>query len=169
MTTANRPHARTGTDPVPDTTARFSPVQIIALVYAVAFLLVGVAGFIPGLTTSYDSLRWFGHDSQAMLLGVFHVSVLHNAVHLLFGAVGLALFRSLSGARNFLRWGGILYLALWLYGLFVDFDSAANFVPLSEANNWLHLGLGATMVALSFLPHTPSEEHRLREERTRKP
>ena len=128
---------------------------------------MGIAGFIPGITTNYDSLQWFGHDSQAMLLGIFHLSVLHNVVHLLFGVAGLALFRSLPGARNFLRWGGILYLGLWLYGLFVDFDSAANFVPLSEANNWLHLGLGATMVALSFLPDAHREERRIPENRPR--
>lgn len=49
-------------------------------------------------------------------------------------------------------WGGIVYLLLAAYGVFIDYDSAANFVPLSDANNWLHLGLGVTMVALSFLP-----------------
>lgn len=165
MTTANRPN--TGTRDDARTSTGLTPIQIIALVYAAAFLLVGIAGFIPGITTNYSSLEWFGHDSEAMLLGIFHVSVLHNAAHLLFGVAGLALFRSVAGARNFLLWGGIIYLLLWIYGMIVDFDSAANFVPLSDANNWLHLGLGATMVALSFLPRSRRDESRIPENRPR--
>jgi hypothetical protein len=37
---------------------------------------------------------------------------------------------------------------LWLYGLIIDSDSAANFVPLNTADNWLHLLLGVGMVGL---------------------
>ena len=54
------------------------------------FLLIGVAGFIPGITSNYDQLQFAGHQSGALLLGVFQVSVLHNIVHLLFGATSLA-------------------------------------------------------------------------------
>ncbi|GAB3886930.1 hypothetical protein GCM10029964_052030 [Kibdelosporangium lantanae] len=67
---------------------------------AVVFLLVGVAGFIPGLTTGYDQIGFAGHDSMAMLLGVFMVSILHNIVHLLFGVVGLASARTPGSARG---------------------------------------------------------------------
>ncbi|MGP6175320.1 DUF4383 domain-containing protein [Corynebacterium sp. A21] len=129
-----------------------SPLQIIAIIYGIVFLLVGIAGFIPGLTSNLDTLHFAGHEGNAMLLGIFHVSILHNIVHLLFGVAGIVLSRTPGSARHFLLWGGLIYLALFLYGLFVDVDSAANFVPLNDANNWLHLGLGATMLVLSFLP-----------------
>lgn len=33
-----------------------SPVQIAALVVGVVFLLVGILGFVPGITTDYDLL-----------------------------------------------------------------------------------------------------------------
>ncbi|MFI7581534.1 DUF4383 domain-containing protein [Kocuria kalidii] len=134
-----------------DRPARRSPVRTAALLYGVVFLLVGVAGFIPGVTTGYDTMQFAGHESEAMLLGIFQVSILHNIVHLLYGIAGLALARSVSGARNYLRWGGAAYLLLWLYGLLVGEESAANFVPLNSADDWLHLFLGVTMVALSFL------------------
>lgn len=62
------------------------------------------------------------------------------------------------GGRQYLLWGGVVYLVLWLYGLFVGHDSPANFIPLNSADNWLHLGLGVTMVALSFLPRTSRTE-----------
>lgn len=125
-----------------------SPAQLVAAVVAVVFLLVGVAGFIPGVTTNYDQLTFAGHQSMAMLLGLFMVSVLHNIVHLLFGIVGLALARTSAGARGFLIGGGAVYLVLWLYGLIIDHGSAANFVPVNTADNWLHLGLGVGMIVL---------------------
>ncbi|MFL6105549.1 MAG: DUF4383 domain-containing protein [Marmoricola sp.] len=130
--------------------ARADVLRRTALVVGAAFLLVGIAGFVPGLTTHVGDLDLAGHDSGAQLLGVFGVSVLHNLVHLLFGVIGLALSRSAPGAKQFLVWGGAVYLALTVYGALIDRDSGANFIPVDEADNWLHLGLGAAMVALGF-------------------
>jgi hypothetical protein len=136
-----------------DRTARSltaTPVQTAATVVAVAFLAVGVLGFIPGVTTNYDTMMFGGHHSEAKLLGLFQVSILHNLVHLLFGIVGLALARTASGARNYLIGGGIVYLVLWIYGLVIDRTSAANFVPLNTADNWLHFVLGVAMIGLGI-------------------
>jgi hypothetical protein len=126
-------------------------VQKAALAVALAFLAVGVLGFIPGVTTDYDTMTFGGHHSDAMLLGIFQVSILHNIVHLLFGAVGLALARSAATAKTFLLGGGIIYLVLWIYGLVIDQSSSANFVPVNTADNWLHLVLGAAMVLLGVV------------------
>ncbi|MFI7600150.1 DUF4383 domain-containing protein [Actinoplanes sp. NPDC049681] len=126
-------------------------VQTAALAVAAVFALVGILGFIPGITTDYGAMTFAGHHSDAKLLGVFQVSILHNIVHLLFGAVGFALARTVSGARAYLIGGGAIYLVLWLYGLVVGQDSAANFVPLNTADDWLHLLLGLGMIALGFL------------------
>jgi hypothetical protein len=124
--------------------------QAAAAVGAV-FLLVGVAGFIPGITTPYGELGFAGHESSAELLGLFQVSVLHNLVHLLFGVAGLALARTMSGATNYLIVGGAIYLALWFYGLVIDHEGSANFVPVNDADNWLHLVLGIGMIALGLI------------------
>ncbi|MCA1672564.1 MAG: DUF4383 domain-containing protein [Actinobacteria bacterium] len=125
-----------------------SPVQLAAAVVGVVFLLVGVLGFIPTVTTDYDALQWAGNQSDALLLGIFQVSVLHNLVHLAFGVVGLVMARTPGAARTFLIGGGVIYLVLWIYGLVIDLDSAANIVPVNTADNWLHLGLAAGMIAL---------------------
>ena len=75
-----------------------TPVQNVARLVGVVFLLVGIAGFIPGLTTNlYDGLEFAGNDGNAELLGIFQVSVLHNIVHILFGIAGLALAATASG------------------------------------------------------------------------
>ena len=128
-----------------------STLQKAALVVAATFLAVGVLGFIPGITTDYDTMEFAGHESEAMLLGIFQVSILHNIVHLLFGVVGLMMARTFSGARGFLVGGGAVYLVLWVYGLLIDKDSGANFVPLNSADDWLHFALGAGMIALGLL------------------
>ena len=125
-------------------------MRLAATVVGVVFVVVGIAGFIPGVTTHYSDLTFAGHDSMAKLLGIFMVSVLHNVVHLIFGVVGLALARAGRSARLYLVVGGAVYLVLWIYGLVVDQMSAANFVPVNTADNWLHLGLGLGMIALGL-------------------
>jgi hypothetical protein len=127
-----------------------TPVQVAALAVGAVFALVGVLGFIPGITTGYGMLGFAGHESGAKLLGVFQVSILHNIVHLLFGVAGFLLARTVRGARGYLIGGGVVYLVLWLYGLLVDHDSGANFVPVNTADNWLHLLLGAGMIAIGL-------------------
>lgn len=115
------------------------------------FLLVGILGFIPGVTSNYESLGIAGHGSGALLLGIFQVSILHNLVHLLFGVAGILMARTPAQSKNFLLYGGIIYLVLWIYGLLIAPDSPANFVPVNNADNWLHLVLGLAMVALALL------------------
>ncbi|NBE84564.1 DUF4383 domain-containing protein [Micromonospora rubida] len=129
-------------------------VQQAAAAVAALFLLLGVLGFIPGITIGYHDMTFAGHTSGAKLFGLFQVSVLHNALHLLFGLAGLVLARSIGGSRIFLAGGGAIYLGLWLYGFAIEFSaehSAVNFIPLNDADNWLHLALGFGMLALGLL------------------
>ena len=140
---ATRPHATNS--------STRTLVQTAALAVAATFVLVGVLGFIPGITTPYSDLSFAGYESEAKLLGIFQVSILHNVVHLLFGVAGLALARSASTARSFLIGGGAVYLVLWIYGLLVDKTSQANFVPLNTADDWLHFVLGLGMIALGVV------------------
>lgn len=125
-----------------------TPVQKAALAMGAVFLLVGILGFVPGITANFDQLTFAGHHSEAALLGVFNVSILHNVVHLLFGVAGVVLARTFDGARSFLIGGGIVYLVLFVYGLVVDHHSSANFIPVNDADNWLHLALSIAMIGL---------------------
>ena len=123
-------------------------LQTAALLVGATFVLVGLLGFVPGITTNFDELSFASNDSGAELLGIFQVSVLHNIVHLLFGVVGIAMAKSIAGAKTYLVGGGAIYVVLFLYGLVIDKESSANFVPLNTADDYLHLVLGVAMIGL---------------------
>lgn len=132
-----------------DLAAHRCPLQVAAVVIGSAFLLVGIAGFVPGVTTDLGDLEFAGHESGAQLFGVFQVSVLHNFVHLAFGVLGLAAARALPLSRRYFVAGGLAYLALWASGLLVERTSDANIVPLNRADDWLHLVLGTGMLLVA--------------------
>ncbi|MCE7082689.1 DUF4383 domain-containing protein [Streptomyces sp. ST2-7A] len=135
------------------TKTRRAPVSLAALLVGVVFLLVGVLGFVPGITTNFEDIEFAGHQSEAMLFGIFQVSILHNLVHLAFGVAGLIMARTVALSRLYLIGGGLIYAVLWIYGLVIDHDSAANFVPLNTAVDWLHFGLAVGMISLGlFMP-----------------
>jgi hypothetical protein len=124
-----------------------TPIQSLALLVGTVFLLVGILGFVPGITTHYGDMSFAGHGSDAKLLGIFQVSILHNIVHLLFGVVGIALAKAPDTARQFLIGGGVVYLALWVLGIV----GGGDWIPVNTADNWLHFGLGVGMVGLGFV------------------
>jgi hypothetical protein len=123
------------------------PVQPVAAVAGVVFLVIGVLGFVPGITTHYGDLRFAGHASGAKLFSVFQVSILQNLIHLLFGIAGLVLAKTVDGTRNFLTGGGVVYLTLWVLGVV----GAAGWIPSNTADNWLSFGLGIVMIGLGFV------------------
>jgi hypothetical protein len=128
-----------------------SPLQTAALLTGVVFLLVGILGFVPGITSHYSDLSFAGHNSDAKLLGIFEVSILHNIVHLLFGVAGIVMSKTWDGAKRFLIGGGIVYLVLFVYGLIFHGESRANWIPVNSADNVLHVVLGAGMIAVGSL------------------
>jgi hypothetical protein len=138
----------TGVDGAADKAAKF--VRSMAGLVGAVFLLVGILGFIPGITSNYDTLQFAGDGSDAKLLGLFEVSILHNIVHLLFGVAGLAMAKATKSATTYLIGGGIVYLVLTVYGFLIPQDGAANFIPVNDADNWLHLLLGVGMIALGL-------------------
>ena len=124
-----------------------TPVQQAARLVGIVFLLVGIAGFIPGITTNlYDGLEFAGDDGNAELLGLFQVSILHNIVHALFG-VGIFLAATPEGARTFLLGAGAIYLVLFLLGIL----GGADWIPSNDADDWLHLVLGVALIGLGVV------------------
>ena len=117
-------------------------IKRIALVFGIVFLLVGIAGY---LTEGGMSMQV---EPAALLLGLFPVNMLHNAVHVAFGLWGIVASRSFAGARNYARIGGIVYLLLAVLGFVVP--NGFGFVPLGGNDIWLHAVLGIALLAAGF-------------------
>jgi hypothetical protein len=125
-------------------------IQTAALLFGVVFAIVGVAGFIPGVTTEYDRLSNFG-GVGALLLGLFGINWLESVVHLLYGAAGFGAARTPAAARSYFLIGGAIYIVLWIYGLVIDLTSSANFIGINQAANWLHFALGVVMLGIGLV------------------
>ena len=128
---------------------KYMAVQGAAMIVAGALIAIGALGFVPGVTSDLDQLAWLGRHSGARLFDTFAVCAAINVLHLVLGAAGFFFARSYAGARAYLLAGGAVYLALWCYGMFVDFGSDAHVIPLNSATNLLYLGLGVVSMLLA--------------------
>ena len=122
--------------------------QLAATAVAAALLLIGLLGFVPGVTTGVGDIAWAGPGTGARMLSWIDVSVLHNVTHIAAGIVGLAMSRTLAAAEMFLIGGGLLGVLLAVYGLVIDAESGSNFLPIDRAASWLHLIAGVALVYL---------------------
>jgi hypothetical protein len=108
---------------------------------------VGVLGFVPGVTTHVSDIAFAGHGSKAELFGRFRVSVLLNLIHIATGLPALVLARTNAGAQTYLTACGVAYLLIWVLGPLTLGDG----LPLTTADNWLHLGTGSALLGLGSL------------------
>ncbi len=135
--------------------------RYFALVYGIVFLLVGIAGFIPGLKTPMDmDVRLAIDGTSGRLLGLFPVNSLHNIVHLAFGVWGVVAYRTFPAARVYGRSVAIIYAVLTIMGLIPVLNTAFGLVPLYSHDVWLHALLA--IVAAYFGFARPAEEHAAR-------
>jgi Domain of unknown function (DUF4383) len=126
---------------------RRAHAETLAALVGAVLLLIGLLGFVPGVITDHGALRFAGDGSHAKLFGLFQVSVLHNLVHLVLGAAGIALASSRAGALRFLVAVGLALLGLWALGV----AGGADWLPVNSDDNWLHLALGASALGLGYL------------------
>lgn len=115
--------------------------RYFALVFGIIYLVVGLAGFIPGLLTRSPDLPPLAVDAlYGRLLGLFPVNVLHSLVHLGLGAWGVAAWRTYGGARGYARGLAIIYGVLTLIGIIPATNTLFGLVPLFSHDIWLHAG-----------------------------
>ena len=113
-----------------------------ALIVGIVYLVIGIAGFIPGLVQGQDYPDLAIDAGSGALLGLFPVNVVHHLVHLLVGILGIAAYRAFDSARLYSRGLAIVYGVLAVMGLI----SAANLhtmfglTPLFSHDVWLHAG-----------------------------
>jgi hypothetical protein len=119
--------------------------RTFALIFGIAFLAIGVSGFIPGLTTPPHPMHpdLIVDTGYGQALGLFPVNVLHNIVHILFGIWGLLSYKSLGAAKGYAKGVAIIYAVLMIAGLVPGLNTMFGLVPLFGNDIWLHLLLAA--------------------------
>ena len=134
-------------------TDRYTPAQLYALVFGATLLLIGILGFAA------DSSFETGSNISGGELIAFEVNGWHNLVHILSGLLGLALWRSMPGARAFALGFGIVYGVVTLWG-FIDGNTVLGLLPVNTADNLLHLAIAATGIVAGLV--SDSERHEAR-------
>jgi hypothetical protein len=128
-----------------------------ALVVGIIYLVIGIAGFIPGLVQGQEYPDLAVDAGSGALLGLFPVNVVHHLVHLLVGVLGIAAYRAFDSARLYARGLAIVYGVLAVMGLI----SAANLhtmfglTPLFSHDVWLHAG---TAIIAAYFGWGPVDE-----------
>jgi hypothetical protein len=131
-------------------------IRRFALVYGIVFLIVGIAGFIPGFVTPLEPQ----HPDLAVeagagrLFGLFPVNVLHNIVHIIFGIWGIAVWRSIPRSLTYARSVAVIYAVFVVMGLIPMLRTTFGLIPLYGHDVWLHVLLAGVAAYFGFVART---------------
>ncbi len=110
-------------------------VQRFAQMFGAIYLLVGIMGFIPPLLAMKTPESSF----TGLLIGLFAVTWLHSLVHLVIGAIGLAVHRNHQASRAYALALGVAYAVLFVLGLIFGVTFLGGLLPLNVWDHVLHL------------------------------
>lgn len=115
-------------------------IKTLANVFGWVFLLIGILGFVPGVT------------NDGMLLGIFHVDAIHNIVHLLSGALALyAGMQSGMAAQTYFRIFGVVYALVAILGFVAGDGKVLGIMANNSADNWLHVVIALVALYAGFM------------------
>ncbi|HZG38391.1 MAG TPA: DUF4383 domain-containing protein [Nodosilinea sp.] len=134
--------------------------QKFALIIGVAYLAMGLMGFIPALVSQTNSMppsmeklgvvSGFGY-----LMGLFPVNTPHNIIHIVTGVLGIVASIALDSSRLFSGQLGIYYTTLTVLGLIPVANTFFGLFPIYGADVLLHGVTGALGIYFGFFA-TPS-------------
>ena len=127
--------------PVPlPPTASIIPPRWLALVFGIAFVTAGLAGFLPVFTHPMpgDAPHLHVEAAYGLLIGLYPVNLIHSLFHLAVGLLGIAAFVRPSFALIYIRGFAIVLAALTVMGLLPGLDTLFGLAPLFSHDVWLH-------------------------------
>ena len=110
--------------------------RFLAVLFGIAFIFIGVAGFLP--TFSVDG----------MLFGYFTPTSMHNIVHIVTGVVAIMAATSHHMARLFFQLLGLVYAIAAVWGFWLDGDLVV--MQVTMADNILHLIVAVLALLIGF-------------------
>jgi hypothetical protein len=123
-------------------------VRYFALVFGIVYVVVGLAGFVPGLMTHNDMPEMAIGALSGRLLGLFPVNAVHTLVHIVIGLWGIFAWRSFTASRTYAQSVAVIFAVLTIAGLIRGLNTLFGLVPLFGHDVWLHAG--TTIIAAYF-------------------
>lgn len=125
-------------------------IKRIAVVFGAIFLVVGLLGFVPGVTVFATA---GGYDR---LLGMFAVDATHNAVHVLTGVAAIAVgLTSEVASRTYFKIFGVIYGVVALLGFGYGNAPLLGVMANNLPDAALHTVIAAVALLLGF-GHLPT-------------
>nr|WP_290225619.1 DUF4383 domain-containing protein [Trichocoleus desertorum] len=133
--------------------------RLFATIIGVVFLVVGIAGFIPGLiaipAVAGDAPLYVPDlsfpDGYGNVFGLFPTNFLHNAVHIAVGILGLAAATSFSGSLVFNQGFAISYILIAIMGLLPATNTTFGLMPIFGNNVWFNALTGLAAAYFGFI------------------
>lgn len=122
--------------------------RIVAVVSGVVFVLVGILGFIPGISPMADMVQGM-EVADAAVLGLVPVNAVANIVHILLGGILLYASTSSSMAILILKVFGLAYLLLGVIGLFAP--EGFGIMPLGGGEMVVHFLTAIVFLVVGFM------------------
>jgi hypothetical protein len=120
-----------------------SPNRLLATVFGVVYLLVGILGFFVTAGVGF-----FATEGNPLI--IFEVNPLHNIIHLAIGAALLSAgLKSVSAAKGVNTTVGAVYLVVGILGLFLV-GTSLNIIALNGADNVLHLASAVLLLGVGL-------------------
>lgn len=127
-------------------------LKTIAIIFGIIMVIVGALGFVPEA------------NPNGRLLGVFHVNLEHNLIHIATGIVSIICgLVSEHASRLFFQIFGIIYGLVALLGLYYGDRPILGLVANNMADVVLHFIIAIFALYLGFFYHHPMARDRDRE------
>jgi hypothetical protein len=112
--------------------------RYFALIFGIVYLIVGIAGFIPGLMI-HNMPDMAVNALSGRLFGLFPVNLLHSLVHVLIGLWGILVWRSFKASRTYAQSVAAIFAVLTVIGIIPPLNTLFGLIPLFGNDVWLHL------------------------------
>ena len=130
---------------------RFAAAFYVGSLLLVIYTLIGIIGFfLTGFGDFFGNAHGMAMGHDETLLG-FMINPMHNVVHILIGVAGLALARTLAGARTYGWLLAVGYAAAFVYGL-IAVGKDWDFLNINAGDNVLHIATALVGLVIALGP-----------------
>ena|SRR5579863_3311796 len=113
-------------------------IRIAAVIFGIAFIFAGIAGFLPQFTT------------DGMLFGYFEVNAMHNVIHLISGVIAIMAATSFAYSKLYFQIFGVIYGLVAIAGFVLHGDLSFIMMQVNMADNILHAVIAIIALYLGF-------------------